>query len=127
MIRLTPQLLNNYRKLIKLNLNQLCEDDQLSVIEKYNFLIDHIENPSERCQFASIKSNIWNIRFIKNPSIKAQLYVAKFHPKSLCFINNISFKVCQYTLYRDIYNFNYINKECDCYQEVKELYEFLTK
>jgi hypothetical protein len=128
MIRLTPQLLNNYRKLIKLDLNKFCEDDQYKIIfYKYNYLIENIENPSERCQFASIKYNPYNVKYIKNPSIKLQLYIIKFRLSFFIYIKNPSFKICQLALYRDIYIFNYINKEWDCYQEVKELYEFLTK
>jgi hypothetical protein len=127
MIKLTPQLLNNYQELIKLDLNKFYEDDQYKIIKKHNFLIENIETPSERCQFASIKYNPYNVKYIKTPSIKLQLHIIKFHSEYFVYIKNPPFKVWQYALYRDIYNFNYINKECDCYQEVKELYEFLTK
>jgi hypothetical protein len=127
MIRLTPQLLNDHQKLIQLDLNKFCEDDQYKIIKKYNYFIEHIENPSERCQFASIKYNPYNVKYIKNPCKKIQLYIVKNYITYFIYIKNPSFKICQLALYKDIFIINYINPECDYYQEVKELYEFLTK
>jgi hypothetical protein len=115
----------------------MTREEIIELIKEDGSNIKYIDNPDEELQLLAIRTprsiyltihkSGFNISYIKNPTYKV---CQEFLFNNINKFDNIKNYQIFYLVYdnkklKDLMSF--INPECDCFENVKELYEFLKK
>jgi predicted AlkP superfamily phosphohydrolase/phosphomutase len=117
--------------------SRMTREEIIGLIKEDGSNIKYIDNPDEELQLLAIRT-------------PRSIYLAKHKSGfNISYIKNPTYKVCQEFLFNTINSFSnkedyhafylvhdnkklkdlmsFINPECDCFEDVKQLYEFLKK
>ena len=79
----------------------MTEQEHIEELKKNGRLIKHIQNPTEKMQWAAVKQDSTNIRFIESPTESVQMLAVCIRPINLIRIKNPTDFVFQEAIRRD--------------------------